>query len=582
MAATDISIYTLVVPNPDYPQNDQDFGPLPTLSSNTVQGGDDVKGLLYVPDLAPNDACVDLSKPFIPNNVTRQANLPAKDYYLIALAPWISANCTLNYLASAAKAQARGFLFYPTDHRPNPPPPLKDQMWNLNDGGRWKSRNLYPVWAIPGSIGDDVMSHLSHYSGNMSVVDYGDQLTQQHDPRDYARLYVQVGTAKRVILPSLWVFLLIVLAALLVIIGITSVILHCVQRKRRENLQRRVAAGEVDLEALGIKRLHVPKERLDKMELFVYVNDDQSPTTEASLPSEPEIAQTKSTQDAVLQHESPDRPSNETSRKIPDPSPQPSKSLSLTSLALPYIETSKESCAAPLSPPLPPSPTLAHTPAPNPISAADLSHRSPSHSQKLCSICLEDLVSHQTVVRELPCGHVFDPECIDEFLLKRSSLCPLCKTSVLPQGYCPEAITNNMVRRERMVRRLRAQAILERSSNGVGHRAQFRRSSLGRNLAGFNRHFGSAARYSRSVRGLTPSAVEMTNTVPAYPAAVMPASSTPLPSVATADGGRRELARRRASAMLRQNPTLDEAEDERITQTPRWRKAIGRIFPTAL
>lgn len=43
---------------------------------------------------------------------------------------------------------------------------------------------------------------------------------------------------------------------------------------------------------------------------------------------------------------------------------------------------------------------------------------------------------------------------IDEFLGEVSSLCPICKASMLPRGYCPE-ITNETVRRERAIRRLR-------------------------------------------------------------------------------------------------------------------------------
>ncbi|CCX05979.1 Similar to Uncharacterized RING finger membrane protein C15C4.06c; acc. no. Q1MTR5 [Pyronema omphalodes CBS 100304] len=75
--------------------------------------------------------------------------------------------------------------------------------------------------------------------------------------------------------------------------------------------------------------------------------------------------------------------------------------------------------------------------------------------QPACSICLEDFVPTTTTVRVLPCNHQYHPACIDGFLEQQSSLCPLCKASVLPKGYVPPHLTNATVRREREVRRQR-------------------------------------------------------------------------------------------------------------------------------
>ncbi|KNE55146.1 hypothetical protein AMAG_01069 [Allomyces macrogynus ATCC 38327] len=54
-----------------------------------------------------------------------------------------------------------------------------------------------------------------------------------------------------------------------------------------------------------------------------------------------------------------------------------------------------------------------------------------------CAICLEDLAP-RTVVRELPCRHVFHPTCIDPWLTTRSAQCPLCKSrragGMTPEG----------------------------------------------------------------------------------------------------------------------------------------------------
>ncbi len=85
----------------------------------------------------------------------------------------------------------------------------------------------------------------------------------------------------------------------------------------------------------------------------------------------------------------------------------------------------------------------------------NLPKRDVPFSQPTCPICLDDFEHDETVVRELPCRHIFHPECVDEFLRTNSSLCPMCKKSALPAGYCPENITTSMVRRERALRRMR-------------------------------------------------------------------------------------------------------------------------------
>lgn len=46
-----------------------------------------------------------------------------------------------------------------------------------------------------------------------------------------------------------------------------------------------------------------------------------------------------------------------------------------------------------------------------------------------CAICVEDFKDGDTL-RVLPCEHGFHKECIDEWLINHSSLCPLCKFEV--------------------------------------------------------------------------------------------------------------------------------------------------------
>ena len=143
-----------------------------------------------------SDPCVNQSLPYIPTNVTRQANLPHEDYRLVAIAPWFSVSCTLAYLAAARQDPIRAFIFYPVDNGTGPLPPASDQMWGLHDGGQWRSHNKYPVYAVPGRVGHTLMTHLSHYSGNMTDVENGHFLTEMYDARDYARIYTDIKTGK--------------------------------------------------------------------------------------------------------------------------------------------------------------------------------------------------------------------------------------------------------------------------------------------------------------------------------------------------------------------------------------------------
>ncbi|ETN38064.1 uncharacterized protein HMPREF1541_07688 [Cyphellophora europaea CBS 101466] len=274
-----------------------------------------------------------------------------------------------------------GAIFFQPDSSGGRPPSVNDPIWSLNDGGRWQGENQFPIYALPGPTGAFLLQQSALYSGNMTSAPFGEELAQQFNDQDLIRLVVRVDVSGSPGIPSLWVFLIIVLAVLLAIVLTTSVVMHLVQRRQRRRLTERVARGEVDLEALGIKRLNVPQSVLDTMPTFTYTSKE---TTSVSDPNAATDATTPASPTAPI-------------REIP-------------------------------------------------------------YSQNTCPICLDDFVHGTTIVRELPCAHIFHPECIDPFLRDNSSLCPMCKKSSLPAGYCPVNVTNIMVRRERLVRRMRARA----------------------------------------------------------------------------------------------------------------------------
>jgi hypothetical protein len=297
--------------------------------------------------------------------------------------------------------QVRGAVFFHPDNSSALPPPVSDQSWTLHDGGQWKSTNGYPVYAIPGMLGSFLLNELALYSGNMSEVPFGEELVTIYNPHDSVRLYARMDVNSTAGIPSLWVFLIIVLAILLAVVLMTSVVMHMIQRRQRRILQRRVADGEVNLESLGIKRLQVPQEMLDKMPQYTYT-------------AKPE-------------------PENYNGDAVNTP-----RESELSDAAKPATDKLAESHTKDVESAIGPAVATHHF----------------AFSQSTCPICLDDFVDGETTVRELPCNHIFHPECIDPFLRDNSSLCPLCKKSSLPVGYCPVQVTNLMVRRERLMRRV--------------------------------------------------------------------------------------------------------------------------------
>ncbi|KAI9837056.1 MAG: hypothetical protein M1819_000705 [Sarea resinae] len=573
MAAKSINSYPIVFPNPlTQPKgsaagyltikNDslsisssQDSSEVVTLSTNT--DGDGIKGLLYVPDLAASDPCLNTSA--LPAHVTRQANLPNSNVDLVALAPWISPDCVQSYLASARADPIRAFIFYPTNT--SELPAANDPLWDLFDGGQWKSKNPFPVYAIPELDGKDLMKDLSLYSGNMSDVPFGHQLTEIYDARDYVRMLAAIDTGGHRTVPGFWVFILIVVAILFAVFGLTSCGMHYIQYKRRQTLRRRITRGEVDLEALGIKRLTVPQQVLDKLPLFIYAVDEEPEGNSFTRSKSPTTDDSRGARFHTITKRVSDLTRNS--------APSPSSTQPLAGQAHPHIVS-------------------AGSPLPHLL-----------YSQPTCPICLDDFVPHETTVRQLPCNHIFHPECVDVFLKENSSLCPICKKSVLPRGYCPTTITNVMVRREMMVRRMRERVVVSEAGNDVpfGGLSMSLVNARAR-MPSFQHQFGRAAGSSTgSVGGRgtsntpgpvsdasTRSVVEMgeADSLPRPPDAAVtsPAAAVPVAAVPTPHtAGRREWARQRANALLGSWRTVEEEEREREARLPKWRKAVGSIFP---
>jgi len=418
---------------------------------NSAYSAPQARGLLYVPDLSG------LCAQSLPQNVTRYNHLPVNTDPVVAIAPWLSPSCTLSYLQAASNDLVSAFVFYIPDQTNPALAPAKSATWDLGDGGHWRSVTAYPVYAIASQVGGMAVSQLALYSGNTA-------------PDNQLRLWIDITTTSGGNnLPSIWIFLLIILAILVALIGTLSLTMHMIQRKRRNDLRARIARGEVNIEALGLGKLTVPQDIIDQM--YTY-----TPSANTAMP--------------------------------------------------------KGSSQGP--PPL---------------------------DQSTCAICLDDFTESENPVRELPCRHVFHNQCIDLFLLDTSSMCPLCKQSVLPKGYVPGKITNAHVRRERYLRRNAARRARHAAASQTPNAS---------NLMLFGPHARASARPSVPPPSHAPP-IEMTP-IPEH-------NDTHAPQVTPATAqGRREWARRRALAMSGlQDASVDETESE--PRTSKARKLLRRVFP---
>lgn len=316
-------------------------------------------------------------------------------YALIAVAPWINDDpfCSEAYMNIVQEDSTRGLIFFPTQPGASILAPVwQNQDWNTRypQWVDWVRGKDYPIWAIDPAIGATLVQNMALYSGNVSQAPNATMLDDSYPPGNAIRLLGRVALSNsreaNPVLGRLWVFAIMILGILCLVTGLTSLFMHVNQRRMRRDLRRRIAAGQVDLEVLGIKRQRVPQKLLDKMPLYVY-------TSKSAPPEDKTKERRQSTQAFTLAQ-----------RKT-------------------------------------------------------FPKRDVPFAQNTCAICLDDFEHNDTIVRELPCQHIFHPECVDDFLRTNSSLCPMCKKSALPAGYCPENITVSMVRRERLMRRMQNDAV---------------------------------------------------------------------------------------------------------------------------
>ncbi|OJJ47779.1 hypothetical protein ASPZODRAFT_15225 [Penicilliopsis zonata CBS 506.65] len=400
-------------------------GKVRTLSSqNTSDEGGTITGLFFVPTLDKKDPCNEATARYVPSNVTRQEDVADYGYKLIGLAPWISVNCTQAYFAAARAADAGAMVVYrPTDNQTKKPPIPQSNSWNLDDKGLWRSQNHYPVYAIPGPSGNYLMDQLALYSGNKTLDSiYGNAshanstnispFGQLGDIRLFTMIYLQ--PASTVFWPT-WLVVLVIFVV--ITIFVVWWLVHCrhwfQQEELLTNRRGRELVRQENFERHRMRRLReqkVPREILESLPLYKY--------PDLAVPQQAILAE--ECRSKALLHED----------KTTDPAPKRSTFAFWREINGPNSEDL-----------ILPAPSTVTTRGAGLSAEGELKEEpkgcQPWKTQTTCAICLDEFTAGESMVRELPCNHIFHSACIDRFLMQRGNFCPLCKKSVLPEGYYP-------------------------------------------------------------------------------------------------------------------------------------------------
>lgn len=152
---------------------------------------------MFVPDLEPEDPCNDITKSYIPENVTRHNDVSEFGYPVIGFAPWVSPECTLSFMAASQQVGTDGLVFYePKSNQTTIPPPPGDLHWSLNDQDKWKLDNNFPVYVIPGPAGITLMNELSWFSDGPSHNTSHNASMPNASQTPNARLFIMIDNGR--------------------------------------------------------------------------------------------------------------------------------------------------------------------------------------------------------------------------------------------------------------------------------------------------------------------------------------------------------------------------------------------------
>lgn len=132
----------------------------------------------------------------LPSHPTRREDLPDNSHSLVALAPWFSIECTIEYLEATNNEPVSAFIFFRPDNSTDAPPSVNDPGWSLKDGGMWKKTYQFPVFAIPSSSGFKLVNESALYSGDVSQVPNGEDIKIEFPDTEFVRIGTVINVGK--------------------------------------------------------------------------------------------------------------------------------------------------------------------------------------------------------------------------------------------------------------------------------------------------------------------------------------------------------------------------------------------------